>query len=152
MKEKQLTMLKLWHAVQGLFIQAYFKGLFTCRNLVCVVPKQRMIEKELKMMEYKNKHAICALLLTGLNNQQSYHNHRLVVTPNEMVSLYCHDQPLFVPGGTRIFQAKAVYMQVRHSSTSPVSTVLRKLVTFFIINILSITKTLSKLKSGQYSV
>ena len=29
MKEKQVTMLKLWHAVKGLFIQAYIKGPFT---------------------------------------------------------------------------------------------------------------------------
>ena len=99
--------------------------------LDCVVPKQRRIEKELKMMD-KNKNAICALSYTVLNNQQSYHKYQLVVTPNEMVSLHCHDQPLFVPG-TRIFQAKAVFM-VGHGS-APFSTVLQKLVTFFIINI-----------------
>ena len=36
--------------------------------LVCVMPKKRRIEKELKMMDNKNKNAICALLFTGLNN------------------------------------------------------------------------------------
>ena len=43
----------------------------------------------------KNKHAIWALLLSLLALttifQQNYHNNQLVVTPNEMVGLYCRD-------------------------------------------------------------
>ena len=95
MKEKQVTMLNLWHAVQGLFIQAYIKGLFTWGRKIlkggatsCWVymqkfwsvwcpSMQRRVEKELKMMDNKNKNAICALLFTGLNNQQSYHKYQL---------------------------------------------------------------------------
>ena len=48
------------------------------------------------MMDNKNKNAICALLFTGLDNQQSYHSHQPVVTPNEMIGLYCHDYPATV--------------------------------------------------------
>ena len=62
--------------------------------LVRVELKYRMFEKELKMAGDKNKHTIWALpLSTGVNNflQQIYHNNQLVVTPNEMVSLYCRD-------------------------------------------------------------
>ena len=63
--------------------------------LVRVVHKYRMFKKELKMMGDKNKHTIGALLLSLLelttNFQQNYHNNQLVVTPNEMVSLYCRN-------------------------------------------------------------
>ena len=72
----------------------------------------------------KNKHTIWALLLSLLalttSFQYNYHNNQLVVTPNEVVGVYCRDQPLndpplflsvffFFPS-TRIFLAKAVYM------------------------------------------
>ena len=60
-----------------------------------VVPKYRMFEKELEMAGDKNKHTIWALLLSLLaltaSFQQNYHNNQLVVTPNEMVGLYCRD-------------------------------------------------------------
>ena len=62
--------------------------------LVRVVPKYRMFEKELKMASDKNKHKIWALLLYLMaltSFQQNYHNNRLLVTPNEMVGLYCRD-------------------------------------------------------------
>ena len=46
----------------------------------------------------KNKHTIWALLLSLLALttifQQNYHNNQLVATPDEMVGLYCRDQPL----------------------------------------------------------
>ena len=51
----------------------------------------------------KNKNAIWALLLSLLaiitTFQQNYHNDQLscMVTPNEMVGLYCRDQPLNDP-------------------------------------------------------
>ena len=65
-----------------------------------------MFEKELKMTGDKNKHTIWALLLSLLalttSFQQTYHNNQLVVTPNEMVGLYCrdplNDPPLFLCG------------------------------------------------------
>ena len=52
---------------------------------------------------------------------QNRHNHQLVVTPNDIVGLHCRDDPMkwerpaaifvwFVPG-TRIFLAKAVYLE-----------------------------------------
>ena len=54
-----------------------------------------MFEKKLKMAGDKNKHTICALLLSLLalttSFQQNYHNNQLMVTPNEMVGLYCPD-------------------------------------------------------------
>ena len=65
--------------------------------LVRVVPKYRIFEKEFKMAGEKNKHTIWALLLSLLalttSFQQNYHgdNNQLVVTPNEMVGLYCRD-------------------------------------------------------------
>ena len=63
--------------------------------LVRVLPKYRMFEKELKMAGDKNKHTIWALLLSLLvlttSFQHSYHNNQLVVTPNEVVGLYCRD-------------------------------------------------------------
>ena len=63
--------------------------------LVRVVPKCRMFEKELRMAGDKNKHTIWALLLSLLalttSFQQNYHNNQLVVTPNDMVGLYCRD-------------------------------------------------------------
>ena len=63
--------------------------------LVRVLAKYRMFEKELKMAGDKNKHTIWALLLSLLalttSFQQNYHNNQLVVTPNEMVALYCRD-------------------------------------------------------------
>ena len=68
--------------------------------LVRMVPKYRMFEKELKMASDKNKHKIWALLLYLMaltSFQQNYHNNRLLVTPNEMVGLYCRDQPLNNP-------------------------------------------------------
>ena len=73
--------------------------------LVCVVPKYRMFEKKLKMAGDKNKHTICALLLSLLalttSFQQNYHNNQLVVTPNEMVGLYAPwlatERPAFFP-------------------------------------------------------
>ena len=62
---------------------------------VRVVYKSRMFEKELNMAGDKNKHTIWALLLSLLalttSFQQNYHNNQLVVTPNEMVGLYCRD-------------------------------------------------------------
>ena len=62
---------------------------------VRVVPKYWRFEKEIKMPGDKNKHAIWALLLSLLALttifQQNYHNNQLVVTPNEMVGLYCRD-------------------------------------------------------------
>jgi len=86
---------------------------------VCVVPKKRRFEKELKMTSDKNKNAIWALLLSLLaiitTFQQNYHNDQLscMVTLNEMVGLYCSEPAVifvwFVPS-TRIFLAKAVYM------------------------------------------
>ena len=62
--------------------------------LVRVVPKYRMFEKEFTMAGDKDKNAIWALLLSLLalttTFQQNYHNYnQLVVTPNEMVGLYC---------------------------------------------------------------
>ena len=69
--------------------------------LVRVLAKYRMFEKELKMAGDKNKHTIWALLLSLLalttSFQHNYHNNQLVLTPNEMVSLYCRDQPLNNP-------------------------------------------------------
>ena len=63
--------------------------------LVRVVHKYRVFEKKLKMAGDKNKHTILALLpfLLALTTtfQQNYHNNQLVVTPNEMVGLYCRD-------------------------------------------------------------
>ena len=52
---------------------------------------------------------------------QNHHNHQLVITPNDIVGLHCRDYPMkwerpaaifiwFVPG-TRIFLAKAVYLE-----------------------------------------
>ena len=69
------------------------------RRLHCrlVVPKYGMFEKELKMAGDKNKHTIWALLLsllaltTTYTFQQNYHNNQVVVTPNEVVGLYCRD-------------------------------------------------------------
>ena len=64
---------------------------------VRVVPERRRFEKELKMTGDKNKNAIWALLLSLLaiitTFQQNYHNDQLscMVTPNEMVGLYCRD-------------------------------------------------------------
>ena len=59
------------------------------------VTKYRMFENELKMAGNKNKHTIWALLLSLLalttSFQQNYHNNQLVITPNEMVGLYCRD-------------------------------------------------------------
>ena len=69
--------------------------------LVRVLAKYRMFEKELKMARDKNKHTIWALLLSLLvlttSFQHNYHNNQLVVTPNEVVGLYCRDQPLNDP-------------------------------------------------------
>ena len=69
--------------------------------LVRVLPKYRMFEKELKMASDKNKHKIWALLLSLLalttSFQHNYHNNQLVLTPNEMVGLYCRDYPLNNP-------------------------------------------------------
>ena len=70
--------------------------------LVRVVPKHRIFEKELKMAGDKNKHTIWAVLLSLLSLttsfQQNFQNNQLVVlAPNEMVGLYCHDQPLNDP-------------------------------------------------------
>ena len=69
--------------------------------LVRVLAKYRMFEKELKMAGDKNKHTIWALLLSLLalttSFQYNYHNNQLVVTPNEVVGLYCRDQPLNDP-------------------------------------------------------
>ena len=50
----------------------------------------------------KNKHTIWAVLLSLLalttSFQQNFQNNQLVVlAPNEMVGLYCHDQPLNDP-------------------------------------------------------
>ena len=63
--------------------------------LVRVLDKHGMFERELKMAGDKNKHTIWALLLSLLalttTFQQNYHNNQLVVTPNEMVRLYCCD-------------------------------------------------------------
>ena len=63
--------------------------------MVRVVPKYRMFEKELKVAGDKNEHTILALLLSLLalttSFQQNYHNNQLVVTPNEMIGLYCRD-------------------------------------------------------------
>ena len=63
--------------------------------MVRVVPKYRMFEKELKVAGHKNEHTILALLLSLLalttSFQQNYHNNQLVVTPNEMIGLYCRD-------------------------------------------------------------
>ena len=63
--------------------------------LVRVLPKYRMFEKELKMAGDKNKHTIWALLLSLLalttSFQHNYRNNQLVLTPNEMVGLYCCD-------------------------------------------------------------
>ena len=63
--------------------------------LVRVLAKYRMFEKELKMAGDKNKHTIWALLLSLLvlttSFQHNYHNNQLVVTPNEVVGLYCRD-------------------------------------------------------------
>ena len=64
--------------------------------LVRVVHTYRMFEKEFKMAGDKDKHTIWALLLSLLalttTFQQNYHNYnQLVVTPNEMVGLYCRD-------------------------------------------------------------
>ena len=61
--------------------------------LVRVEPKYRMFEKELKMagdknIQYGPFHSLLALTTSF---QQIYHNNQLVVTPNEMVSLYCRD-------------------------------------------------------------
>ena len=46
----------------------------------------------------KKKNALWPLLLSLLafitTFQQNYHNNQLVVTPNEMVGLYCRDSPL----------------------------------------------------------
>ena len=64
-------------------------------TLVRVLAKYRMFEKELKMAGDKNKHTIWALLLSLLvlttSFQHNYHNNQLVVTPNEVVGLYCRD-------------------------------------------------------------
>ena len=63
------------------------------------VPKQ--FEKELKMADDKNKTTIWALILSLLalitTFQQNYYNNQLVVTPKEIIGLYCHDQPLNDP-------------------------------------------------------
>ena len=63
--------------------------------LVRVLAKYRMFEKELKMAGDKNKHTIWALLLSLLalttSFQYNYHNNQLVVTPNEVVGVYCRD-------------------------------------------------------------
>ena len=64
--------------------------------LVRVVHTYRMFEKEFKMAGDKDKHTIWALLLSLLalttTFQQNYYNYnQLVVTPNEMVGLYCRD-------------------------------------------------------------
>ena len=37
-------------------------------------------------------HCVKAALITTF--QQNYHNNQLMVTPNEMVGLHCHDKPL----------------------------------------------------------
>ena len=63
--------------------------------LIRVLAKYRMFEKELKMAGDKNKYTIWALLLSLLalttSFQYNYHNNQLVVTPNEVVGLYCRD-------------------------------------------------------------
>ena len=63
--------------------------------LVRVLPKYRLFEKELKMAGDKNKHTIWVLLLSLLalttSFQYNYHNNQLVVTPNEVVGVYCRD-------------------------------------------------------------
>ena len=65
--------------------------------------------------------SLLALITTFIQN---YYNNQLVVTPNEMVGLYCPDHPsierpaaIFVwfVSSTRIFLAKAVYMVLRSS-------------------------------------
>ena len=62
-----------------------------------------------------------ALITTFIQN---YYNNQFMVTPNEMVCLYCLDYPgierpaaIFVwfVSSTRIFLAKAVYMILRSS-------------------------------------
>ena len=62
---------------------------------VRVVLKQRRLKKELKMAADKNKNVIWALLLCLLacitSFQQNYHNNQLVVTPTEVVGLFCRD-------------------------------------------------------------
>ena len=57
---------------------------------VRVVPKHRRFEKDFKMAGDKNKNAIWALLLSLLALITTYNN-QLVVTPDEMVGLYCRD-------------------------------------------------------------
>ena len=94
------------------------------RSVLCPnIGGSRMIV-ELKMGGDKKKHTIWALLLSLLalttNFQQNYHNNQLVVTPNEMVGLFCRDRWLaterpadifiWFVHSTRIFLAKAVYM------------------------------------------
>ena len=63
--------------------------------LVRALPKCRLFEKELKRAGDKNEHTIWALLLSLLALttffQQNYHNNQVVVTPNELVGLYCRD-------------------------------------------------------------
>ena len=61
------------------------------------MPKETRFEKELKMAGEKTENAIWAfqffLLVLISIFQQNYHNNHLVLTLNEMVGLYCRDQP-----------------------------------------------------------
>ena len=93
---------------------------------VRIVPKDRRFENDwgIENGGRQKKHTIWALLLSLLalttNFQQNYHNNQLVVTPNEMVGLYCRNRWLaterpaaifmWFVHSTRIFLAKAVYM------------------------------------------
>ena len=57
---------------------------------VRVVLKYRRFEKDFKMAGDKNRNAIWARLLSLMALITTYNN-QLVVTPNEMVGLYCGD-------------------------------------------------------------
>ena len=67
-----------------------------CHSSASKSPWHDYVIHELKMAGVKKKHTIWALLISLLalitNFQQNYHNNQLVVTPNEMVGLYCRDR------------------------------------------------------------
>jgi len=72
----------------------------------------------------KNKNAIWALLLSLL---ATFQQNQLVVTTNEIVGLYCRDEPLndpppllsgLIAPSTRIFLVKAVYVVLGSSYLS----------------------------------
>ena len=75
----------------------------------------------------KDKNAMWALLLSLLALTTTFQQNQLVVTTNEIVGVYCRDEPLndpppllsgLIAPNTRIFLAKAVYVVLGSSYLS----------------------------------